>query len=46
MTTAREETTHLANLLRREHHTLAEFLVALAGFAFGLSASTAPLAFE
>ena len=32
MTTAREETTRLADLLRREHHALAEFLVALAVF--------------
>jgi hypothetical protein len=32
MPTAREETTRLANLLRREHHALAEFLVALATF--------------
>ncbi len=32
MTTAREETTRLAGLLRREHHALAEFLVALAVF--------------
>ena len=32
MTTAREETTRLAELLRREHHALAEFLVALATF--------------
>ena len=32
MTTAREETTRLADLLRREHHALAEFLVALAAF--------------
>src|SRR5512144_2056506 len=32
MTTAREDTTRLADLLRREHHALAEFLVALAAF--------------
>ncbi len=32
MTTAREETTRLADLLHREHHALAEFLVALAAF--------------
>jgi hypothetical protein len=32
MTTAREQTLRLADLLRREHHALAEFLVALAAF--------------
>jgi hypothetical protein len=32
MTTAREETVRLAELLQREHHALAEFLVALAAF--------------
>jgi hypothetical protein len=32
MTTAREETSRLADLLRREHHALADFLVALADF--------------
>jgi hypothetical protein len=32
MTTAREQTLILADLLRREHHALAEFLVALAAF--------------
>jgi hypothetical protein len=32
MSTAREQTTHLADLLRREHHALAEFLLALARF--------------
>ena len=32
MTTAREETARPADLLRREHHALAEFLVALAAF--------------
>jgi hypothetical protein len=32
MTTAREDTVRLADLLRREHHALAEFLVALAAF--------------
>jgi hypothetical protein len=32
MTTAREETSRLADLLRREHHALAEFLVALSRF--------------
>ncbi len=32
MPAAREETTRLADLLRREHHALAEFLVALAAF--------------
>ena len=32
MTTAREETSRLADLLRSEHHALAEFLVALAEF--------------
>ncbi len=32
MTTAREETTRLADLLRREHLALAEFIVALASF--------------
>src|SRR5512144_3266173 len=32
MTTAREETVRLADLLRREHHALAEFLLALATF--------------
>jgi hypothetical protein len=32
MTNAREESSHLADLLRREHHALAEFLVALADF--------------
>jgi hypothetical protein len=31
-TTAREETTRLQDLLRKEHHALAEFLVALAAF--------------
>jgi hypothetical protein len=31
-TIAREEASRLANLLRREHHALAEFLVALADF--------------
>jgi hypothetical protein len=31
-TTAREETTRLADLLRREHHALGDFLVALAAF--------------
>jgi hypothetical protein len=32
MTTAREETVRLADLLRREHHAMAEFLVALSVF--------------
>jgi hypothetical protein len=32
MPTAREDTTRLADLLRREHHALAEFLIALATF--------------
>src|SRR5215468_7690424 len=32
MTTAREETTRLAELLRREHNALGDFLVALAEF--------------
>src|SRR6516165_9015728 len=32
MTTAREETSRLADLLRREHHALAEFLVGLSRF--------------
>src|SRR5512142_1450678 len=32
MTTAREETARLADLLRREHYALADFLVALAAF--------------
>jgi hypothetical protein len=32
MPTAREETTRLADLLSREHHALADFLVALAAF--------------
>jgi hypothetical protein len=32
MSTAREETTRLADLLRRERHALSEFLVALAAF--------------
>jgi hypothetical protein len=32
MTNAREETSRLADLLRREHDALAEFLVALADF--------------
>jgi hypothetical protein len=32
MTTAREETTRLADLLRREQHALGDFLVALAAF--------------
>ena len=32
MTPAREEASHLADLLRRENHALAEFLVALAAF--------------
>ena len=32
MTTAREEATRLADLLRREHHALADFLIALAIF--------------
>jgi hypothetical protein len=32
MTTADEETAHLADLLRREHQALAEFLVALGSF--------------
>jgi hypothetical protein len=32
MTTAREDSIHLANLLRREHHALAEFLIALSAF--------------
>jgi hypothetical protein len=32
MTTAREETTRLANLLSREHHALGAFLVALSAF--------------
>ena len=32
MSTAREATTHLADLLRREHHALGEFLLALASF--------------
>lgn len=32
MTTAREETSRLADLLRREHHALADFLLALAAF--------------
>jgi hypothetical protein len=32
MTNAREETSRLADLLRREHHALAEFLVALSRF--------------
>jgi hypothetical protein len=32
MPTAREETSRLADLLRREHHALAEFLIALAEF--------------
>src|SRR6516162_7240464 len=32
MTPAREEASHLADLLRREHHALAEFLTALAAF--------------
>ena len=32
MTTAREDTSRLADLLRGEHHALAEFLIALAAF--------------
>jgi hypothetical protein len=32
MTTAHEESSRLADLLRREHHALAEFLIALAAF--------------
>jgi hypothetical protein len=32
MSTAREDTTRLADLLRREHHALADFLIALAAF--------------
>jgi hypothetical protein len=32
MPTAREDTVRLADLLRREHHALAEFLIALAAF--------------
>jgi hypothetical protein len=32
MPTAREESSHLADLLRREHHALAEFLIALSAF--------------
>ena len=32
MTTAREDTVRLADLLRREHHALAEFLIALSVF--------------
>jgi 5-methylcytosine-specific restriction endonuclease McrA len=32
MSTAREATTHLADLLRREHHARGEFLLALAAF--------------
>ncbi len=32
MTTAREDTSRLADLLRREHHAMAGFLVALATF--------------
>jgi hypothetical protein len=32
MTTAREDTNRLADLLRREHHALADFLITLAAF--------------
>jgi hypothetical protein len=32
MTTAREETSHLADLLGREHHAMADFIIALAAF--------------
>src|SRR5512142_1682210 len=33
MTTAREDTVRLVDLLGREHHAMAEFLVALAAFS-------------